>query len=151
DAAPWRELAGVDGLEHNWDAAAEHARHAVAIDPADTHAWRVLATAEYLTHHDRKALDAWNRIGEPIVDLVDVKGLQATRYDAVAGAMDIATGRLLTPQVLVLAERRARDIPSIAAARVTFHPVENGRAQVDAAVVERQRAPTTYTSWISIG
>src|SRR5262249_12053365 len=38
----------------------------------------------------------------------------------------------------------------IAAARVTFHPVENGRAQVDAAIVERPRAPTTYASWISI-
>jgi hypothetical protein len=151
DAAAWRELAGVDALERKWDAAAEHARRAVTIDPADAHAWRVLATAEYLTHHDRAALDAWNRIGEPIVDLVDVKGLEATRYDAVTGAMDIAPGRILTPQGLQLAERRARDIPSIAAARVTFHPVEDGRAQVDAALVERQRAPTTYPSWISIG
>jgi hypothetical protein len=151
NAAAWRELAGVDALERKWDAAAEHVRRAVAIDSNDAHAWRVLATAEYVRHHDVAALDAWNRIGEPAIDLVDVKGLQATRYDAVAATMDLAPGRILTPETLKLAERRARDIPSIAAARVTFHPVENGRAQVDAALVEGERAPTRYPSWISIG
>jgi hypothetical protein len=151
DAAPWRELAGVNAIDANWDAAAAHARRAVEIDPHDAHAWRILATAEYLRHHDTAALDAWNHIGEPTVDLVDVKGLHGTRYAAVADAMDIAPGQTLTPDTLRLSQKRARDVPAIALARVTFHPVEDGRAQVDAAVVERDRAPLTYPSWISIG
>src|SRR5262249_21745431 len=92
-AAPWRELAGVDAIDGNWDAAAVHARRAVGIDPDDAHAWRILATAEYLRHHDAAALDAWNHIGEPTVDLVDVKGLHGTRYAAVADAMGIAPGQ----------------------------------------------------------
>jgi hypothetical protein len=150
-AAPWRELAGVDALDANWDEAAAHAQRAVAIDPHDAYAWRILATAEYLRHHDRAALDAWNRIGEPTVDLVDLKGLRDTRYGVVASAMGIAPGQTLTPDALRLAEQRARDVPSVSVARVTFHPVENGRAQVDAALVERDRAPMTYPSWIGLG
>ena len=149
--APWRELAGVDALEAHWGSAAQHARRAVDIDPGDAHAWRILATAEYLEHHDRAALDAWNRIGEPTVDLVDVKGLRETRYAVVADAMGVAPGRTLTWDSLRLAERRARDVPSIATARVSFHPLENGRAQIDAAIVERDRAPAAYPSWIGIG
>ena len=151
DAAPWRELAGVDALDANWDAAAAHARRAVEIDPDDAHAWRILATAEYLRHHDAAALDAWNHIGQPTVDFVDVKGLRDTRYAVVTDAMGVAPGRTLTADLLRLAEKRARDVPSIAIARVTFHPVENGRAQVDAAAVERDRAPLTYPSWIALG
>jgi predicted double-glycine peptidase len=151
DAAPWRELAGVDALDAHWDAAATHARRALDIDPKDAQAWRILATAEYLRHHDAAALDAWNHVGEPTVDLVDVKGLRDTRYAALVDAMRIAPGQTLTPEALRLAEKRARAVPSIAVARVTFHPVENGRAQVDAAVVERDRAPTSYPSWIALG
>jgi len=151
DAAPWRELAGLDAVESKWSAAAAHARLAVEIDRADAHAWRILATAEYLQHHDLAALDAWNQIGEPAIDLIDVRGLRSTRYAVVADAMGVATGGMLTRDALRLAERRARAVPAIAIARVTFHPIENGRAQVDAAVVERDRAPTKYTSWIGIG
>jgi hypothetical protein len=151
DAASWRELAGVDALETKWSAASAHARRAVQIDPADTHAWRILATAEYLQHHDLAALQAWNHAGEPAVDLVDVQGIRATRYAVIADAMQVAPGETLTPEALRRAERRARDVPSIAVAQVTFHPVENGRAQVDAAVIERDRAPATYPAWLGIG
>jgi hypothetical protein len=39
----------------------------------------------------------------------------------------------------------------VSAARVTYHPLESGRAQVDASVVERARAPIAYPSWIGMG
>jgi hypothetical protein len=150
-AAPWRELAGLDAVETKWDAAAEHARRAVAIDPADAHAWRVLATAEYLLHHDLEALAAWNRVGEPRTDLVDISGLGHTRYMAIADAVGVRPKELLTPGALRLAQRRVRDVPAIAAARVAFRPAENGRAQIDVSVVERDRVPATYASWAGIG
>jgi hypothetical protein len=44
-----------------------------------------------------------------------------------------------------------RDLPAVSTARVTFHPIENGRAQVDATVVERARAPRGYPAWIGLG
>jgi peptidase C39-like protein len=150
-SAPWRELAGLDALDENWPSAAEHARRAVTNDPEDAHAWRVLATAEYLRHDDLAALAAWNRIGEPRVDLVDIKGLEYTRYMVIADAIGVRPREVLTPHALRVAQRRVLAVPAIAAARVSFQPRENGRAQIDASVAEHTRAPTTYASWLGIG
>jgi len=150
-AAPWRELAGLDALENNWTDAAAHARRAVDLDPADAHAWRVLATARFVTHDDLGALAAWNRIGEPRADLIDIKGLAHTRYRVVSDAIGLRPKQLVTADALRLAQQRVRDVPAVAAARVSYHPTEEGRAQIDAAVLERDRAPLTWPAWLGIG
>ena len=150
-SAPWRELAGLDALEQDWTAAAAHARRAVGHDAGDAHAWRLLATAEYLRHEDLAALAAWNRIGEPRTDLVDITGLQHTRYMVIADAIGVRPRQLLTPDVLRLARRRVLAVPAVAGARLSFQPLDNGRAKIEAAVVEHRRAPTTYPSWIAMG
>ena len=151
DGAAWRELAGLDALDADWSAAAAHAERAVSIDRGDTLAWRILATAHYLRDDDIAALAAWNHLGEPKIDLVDIKGLAHTRYDVVADAIGVPLRSVLTPDAMKRAERRVRDVPAIAAARVTFRPGENGDAQIDAAVVERDRAPVGYASWLRAG
>src|SRR4029079_14076988 len=112
-AAPWRELAGLDALENNWTDAAAHARRAVDLDPADAYAWRVLATARFVTHDDLGALAAWNRIGEPRADLIDIKGLEHTRYRVVSGAIGVRPKQLLTADALRLAQQRLRDVPAL--------------------------------------
>jgi len=151
DAAPWRELAGLDVMDKRWADAAMRARRAVALDPRDDYAWRLLATSEYLQQDDLAALAAWNRVGEPRVDLVDIRGLTHTRYRVVSDAIAVEPRAMLTPGALRLAQKRVRDIPAIAAARVSFHPLERGDAQIDATIVERERAPLSYPSWIGIG
>ena len=150
-AAAWRELAGLDALEERWQAAADHARTAVALDSRDDYSWRLLATAEFVLHNDLAALAAWNRIGEPRVDLIDIKGLRHTRYMVVADAIGLEPRELLTPDGLRAAQKRVREIPAVAASRVTFHPLERGQAQIDASIVERERAPLSYPSWLAIG
>jgi hypothetical protein len=150
-SAPWRELAGLDALDEHWTAAAEHAREAVEKNPNDAYAWRVLATAEYLRHDDLAALAAWNRVGEPRADLVDIKGLEHTRYMVISDAIGVRPRQILTPDALRLAERRVLAVPAAAAARVSFQPGEDGQAQIDASIVERNRAPAGYASWIGIG
>jgi hypothetical protein len=150
-SGPWRELAGLDALDEDWTAAAAHGRRAVANDPGDEHAWRVLATAEYLRHDDLAALAAWNHVGEPRTDLIDIKGLEHTRYVVVADAIGVRPKQVLTPDALRLAQRRVRAVPAIATARVSFVPGDRGEARIDASVVEHTRAPTTYPSWIGIG
>jgi hypothetical protein len=151
DGAAWRELAGLDALDADWTAAASHAQRAVALDPGDRHAWRILATSSYLRHDDVGALAAWNHLGEPEVRLIDVRGLERTRYDVIADAIGVPLRSILTPAAVTLAERRVRDIPSIAAARVGFHPAENGSVQIDASIFERDRAPWRYPAWVRIG
>ena len=151
DASGWRELAGLDVLEKQWDTAAAHAQEALARDASDAFAVRVLATSEYLRHNDLAALAAWNRLEEPRVDLVAIEGLDGTRYRTVAAAIGVRPQQLLSPAALRLAQRRVRAIPSIAAARIGFQPLEQGMAQVNATVVERSRAPVTWPAWIGVG
>ena len=145
------ELAGLDAAAADWSAAAAHAGAAVSRDPTDEYAWRLLATAEYVRHDDTAALAAWNHIGEPRVDLVNVTGLQRIRFGIVDDAIGLPVGALVTPEKLRLADRRLHDLPAIAAASVAYHPSAAGRAQVDAAVVERDRYPASYPAWIAIG
>jgi hypothetical protein len=149
-SAPWRELAGVDVLEENWRMAADNASHAVRIDPRDQYAWQLLATARFLGGDEAAALDAWNRAGEPKIDLVNVSGLGRTRYRIVYDAASIAPGGVLTGSSLRLADRRVSDVPSIAASRVNYHPIDGGRAQVDVAVVERDAYPATVPALAAI-
>lgn len=149
--AVWRELAGEDAVEANWPSAADHALRALRLDPNDEQAWRILATADYLERRDRQALDAWNHVGEPRLDLINVTGLRRTRYGIAAEAVDIPKGMPVTNADLDRARRRLRDVPSIATAVVSYKPVDHGRAQVDASVVERDPAPASYPAWMGMG
>ena len=59
--------------------------------------------------------------------------------------------QLLSADAIRLAQKRVRDVPAVATARVSYHPTEEGRAQIDASVLERDRAPLTYPAWLGIG
>jgi hypothetical protein len=142
-AAPWRELAGLHALAGRWGEAASDARRALERDGRDAHAARILATALYLQNDADGALDAWNRVGEPVIDLVNIIGLERTRYPVAARAMGIAPQQMLTRAALQAARRRLAELPSAQTARVTFKPAENGRAQVEAVVLERPLLPTS--------
>ena len=77
-------------LKSEWRGAADDARRALIDDPADPLASRILATALYLDDDPDGALAAWNNVGEPIIDLVNVTGLERTRTCVAARAMAIA-------------------------------------------------------------
>lgn len=141
DAAPWREMAGVHALNEAWSEAARNAREAVRRNHADEHAWRILATSNYLTDDAGGALAAWNAIGEPRVDIVNIRGLEHTRHAAAASAMRLHPQTVLTPAALSAAARRLGEVPAARVARVNYRPLENGRAAVDAVLIERPRWP----------
>ena len=142
-AAPWRELAGLRALRGEWNAAASGAREALRRDPSDEHAWRILATSRFLEGDLESALDAWNRVGEPLLDLVSVAGLDRTRYRVAADMLRLRTNALVTASDLKAARRRIGELPSAFVTRVTYIPGESGRARVDASVVERPVAPVS--------
>lgn len=150
-AAPWRELAGLHALRSEWRDAASDARQALAREENDEQAARILATALYLDGDTRGALDAWNRIGEPRLDLVNIKGLERTRYAIAATAMGLDPGVLLTPAALDRAARRLGEVPAAQVTRVNYRPAEDGRAQIDAVVLERPVAPASAVSLAAMG
>ena len=142
-AAPWREQAGLHALASQWQDAAADARQALARDAHDEQAARILATALYLEGDSRGALLAWNALGEPRIDIVNVKGLERTRFAVAAAAIGLEPGSVLTAAGLDRAARRLAELPAAQVARVGYRPGEDGRAQLDAVVLERPLAPAS--------
>jgi hypothetical protein len=150
-SAPHREIAGLYALHGEWKEAARSARRAITLDKDDAHAWRILATSLYLEGDDLGALAAWNRIGEPSIDLVSVHGLRNTRYAVVSAIMDLSPRTLLSAEAMTAARRRLAELPSAQTTRVVYRPAESGRAEVDAAVIERAVLPTSMISLVAEG
>ncbi len=150
-AAPWRESAGLHALRNEWREAAAAARRALTIAPDDALAARILATSLFVQDDADGALAAWNRVGEPIVDLVDIAGLDRTRYAVVARLLDLEPQSLLDRPAIEAARRRLADLPSAQTTRLTYKPDETGRARVEAVVLERPLFPSTPVSIAAIG
>jgi len=148
DAAVWRELAGVHATRKDWRRAAADARRALSRDTSDRHAARILATSLFLEGDSGGALDAWNRTGEPLLDLVDIRGLARTRHAVAARALSLTATRVLTAAELRRGARRLAAVPAVAGARVTYVPAGEGIAQVTAAVLERPLLPVSAAALV---
>jgi hypothetical protein len=142
DAAVWRELAGIHALRRDWRQAAAHARRALEKDRDDEHAARILAAGLYLEGETVAALDAWNLVGEPVIDIVEIRGLERTRFAAAAGMLRLPPQTVLTASGFQRAARRLDLLPSAMGSRVSYVPRENGLAHIAAGVIERQLVPT---------
>jgi predicted double-glycine peptidase len=150
-AAPWREMAGLHALATDWRAAAVDARKALDRDPGDALAARILATALYLENDADGALEAWNLVGEPIVDLVHVTGLERIRYAVASRMMALRPQSVLTPAAVRAARRKLAELPAAQTTRVSFKPGESGRVQVEAVVVERPLLPSSPVALAGVG
>jgi Peptidase C39 family len=142
DTGPRRELAGLHALKAEWALAAADARAALARDSGDEHSARILATGLFIEGNPDSALAAWNRLGEPRLDLVRIRGLERIRYAVVERAIGVTPRTTLTVAELARARRRVSELPGVAGSRVSFTPGEQGRADLDVAVIERSAAPT---------
>jgi hypothetical protein len=149
--APVRELAGVRLLQRRWPEVGELASMAVAVDPRDDHAWRLLATSRFVQNDAAGALDAWNHVGELRVDLVRIDGLTRTRHRVVEHQVGIDIGDVLEPSMLQRARRRLEQLPTLFASNVEYVPVGSGRAELRASVSERSLAPRGAVGWAATG
>jgi len=140
-SAAWRELAGVRFLQSRWAEAGTLAEHAALLDSTDEQGWDLLATSRFLNDEPDAALDAWNRISRPSVDLVRVEGARRTRHPVVAALVNLPPRTLLTSERHHRAERRLSELPSAAVTRVHYRPIRGGLVEVEAAIVERPTVP----------
>jgi peptidase C39-like protein len=150
-AGPWREMAGLHALAAEWHAAASDARRALAKDSSDALAARILATSLFLEDDTDGALDAWNRVGEPIIDLINVTGLERTRYEVAARVIRLEPQTMLTRSDLIVARRRLAELPAAQTTRLAMRPGEDGRAQIDAAIIERPVVPSSPVALTAVG
>ena len=146
-----RELAGVRLRRGRSGEAAVLARRALALDGADRHALRTLATSLYVEGDHDGALAAWNRLGEPTVDLVRILGLERVSYRSVARQLGVRGGDRLTPERLAVAARRLADLPATAASRVDYLPTGSGRVDLVAGIAERAGLPTSAVPLVATG
>lgn len=148
--APLRELAGVRLLQRRWSEVRDLAARAVTLDPADTHAWKLLATSRYISGDRAGALDAWNHAREPIVDLVSASGLQRTTHRTVERVLGLRVGDVLTGRDFARAERRLEELPAAFATRLEYVTRGGGRAEVRAHIAEHTVAPSGRLTWAAI-
>lgn len=151
DPVAWRELAGLRFTSSRWTEAADLARRSLALDPSDTLSWQLLATARYLSGQTVEALAAWNRVGEPRADTINVHGADRTRHPIVVKLIAIEPRQLITPELFSRAVRRAGTLPAASATRLVYEPLDGGRARVDAHVSERRVWPTDVLSLAELG
>jgi hypothetical protein len=149
--APLRELAGVRLLQKRWPEVTDLAAAALTQDPKDEQAWRLLATGRFVQDDRLGALEAWNHVGEPRVDLIAISGLSRTRQPVVEGLMAVRPKAVLTPGLFTLARRRLRDLPSASAAQLEYVPVPSGLAELRANVSERPPVPNDRVSFAILG
>lgn len=109
---------------------------------------RIQATAWFLEGERSRALEAWNALGEPTIDLVKIQGMRRTRFQVAERRMGLESGDVLTPSSLSLARRRLGALPSIAASRVDYRPVVDGTVEIEASVLERPPVPG-YATWVA--
>ncbi len=150
-AGPWREMAGLHALAADWPAAASDARRALSKDSSDALAARILATALFLKDDVDGALDAWNRVGEPTIDLINVIGLERTRYEVATRVIRLRPQAMLAASNLIAARRRFAELPAAQVTRLAMRPGENGRAQIDGSIIERPLVPSSPMALAAVG
>jgi hypothetical protein len=150
-AGPLRELAGVRFAERRWREAAALAEQALARDSRDEYAWDVLASSRFMQDDVAGALRAWNQIGKPRVDTVQIEGLSRARYALVADALALPAGSLLTEETFRRAERRLSELPGYVDTRIGLRPQRDGFAGVSVAIVERPAHPRGPIEWAANG
>jgi hypothetical protein len=134
-----RELAGVRFRQGRHGEAVPLAEQYLAVVPGDRLGWQLLASSRYLAGDRDGALEAWNRLDRPTVDLVRIEGTHRIRFREVAGATSVPHGAVLTSSRLALARRRVSDIPALRGSAVEYQPVAGGLVEVRVAVAERPR------------
>jgi predicted double-glycine peptidase len=143
----FRELAGVRAVEKRWAEATELAQAAVDADRADAGAWRLLATSRFLQDDQRGALRAWNEVGEPKLDTLQIEGLRRTNVPVAVRAARVRQGEPVTFSSMLHVQRRLDAVPSISRVTVDFVPRPAGLADMRARVSERTLFPK---SWMAI-
>jgi hypothetical protein len=151
DPASWRELAGLRFSQSRWPEAQTLALSAVRLAPDDTYAWQLVATSRYLMGDLVGALAAWNRSGDPHIDVVDIHGAGRTRQPVVARAAGLQPRQVLTPEAFGLALRRVGEVPSASNARMSYESLDGGLAKVNVFFDSRPLVPNGWATFAGMG
>jgi hypothetical protein len=140
-AEPWLELAGLSFRASHWRDAASLAERATAVEPANGDAWELLGSARYLADDAPGALEAWNHVRKPPIDVVTITGARRTPQPALMHLIGLEPRTVLSPEAFSRAARRLSDAPTAASTRLVYVPEADDRVTVSAAIAERDAFP----------
>lgn len=149
-AALRHELAGIRFRQGRFRKAIELTERAVSVDPQDEYAWELLAASRFRSGDRTSALDAWNQVDGPAIDLITISGLARTRYAVVRRRLGMRPRDILTAEKLERGKRRLSALPSLTRSFVRYRPHVDGSVEVQAAVVEGSALPRSWLSWIAL-
>lgn len=139
---PFRELAGMRLLQSRSGEAAKLAEKAVERNADDALAWKILATARFLGDDTIGALTAWNKIGDPELDLVRIDGLERLAHSEIADWLNLPLGAPLTSEAFARAHRRLDSFPALSGSSLNYHPRGGGLGEITVEVAERSNTPS---------
>jgi hypothetical protein len=128
-------------LQRRWADVRALSEAALVQDAADVYAWQLLGTAHFVQNDPTGALEAWNRAGQPIIDLIRVDGLVRTRQRVVEDFVGFRIGEVLTAGDFRRAQRAVAELPAAAVAGISYVPAGQRRAEVRINLVERPVLP----------
>jgi tetratricopeptide (TPR) repeat protein len=130
------ELAGLRFLEQKYEAAAAGFASAL-IYQADTYSREMLAASLHLAGHTEDALKEWNRLGEPRIGAIEVKGLVHTRDAVVRRELKLVEEGVLDLSAYRETRLRLEELGIFD--RIALRPIPKGagRADLEVDLVER--------------
>jgi tetratricopeptide (TPR) repeat protein len=137
------ELAGVSFRQKNYQAAAEHLRRALRLDPADNYANDFLAGVYFLQGNIEAALKYWNRISKPEIEEVRIEPAQRVSPALLDHAFTITPTAALDLRELQTTKARVRGLNIFSNYRFDLEARPDGKFDV----VFRARERNSEFKW----
>jgi tetratricopeptide (TPR) repeat protein len=132
----WTERGGVHFLDGRYEEAVADLRRSLALRD-DAYARDLLASSLHLAGRELEALAAWNPLGRPALNAVEIGGLKKTSDRVARREIGLAEGETLTVAGLRAARRRLEETGLFERITLRPQPRGDGTANLDVALAER--------------
>jgi tetratricopeptide (TPR) repeat protein len=132
----WTERGGVRFLDGRYSDAADDLRRALAIRE-DAYARDLLAAALQLDGRELEALAAWNPLGKPTLEAVEIAGLEHTKDGVARREIELEQGETVTPGAVRAARRRLEETGAFDRVTIRAASGGDGTSTLGVALAER--------------
>jgi hypothetical protein len=130
------ERGGLAFLEKRYLDAARDLERALALEE-DAYARDLLASCLFLAGRTDEALASWNRLGQPVLRRVEVRGLRKTLDRVARRELSAAEGEVLELDALRSSRLRLAEAGPFERASLRVVPVGDGKADLEVDLLER--------------
>jgi hypothetical protein len=134
----WTERGGLSFLEGDYEGASSDLQRSLSLGAGD-YSRELLATSLLLGGRQLEALAEWNRLGQPILRALSVRGRDRTRSSLLRWAIRPREGEALVLSKVLETQWRLRELRVLRTTSVTISPLGDGLADMALVIDERPR------------